>query len=56
MAFVIDVFPLRIVGWRVSRTAHASFVLDAMELALHDRQPVRKGELIHDSARGCNMH
>ena len=31
VAFVIDAFARRIVGWRVSRTAHASFVLDALE-------------------------
>jgi putative transposase len=29
VAFVIDTYARRIVGWRVSRTAHASFVLDA---------------------------
>ena len=40
VAFVIDVFARRIVGWRVSRTAHAGFVLDALEQALHDRRPV----------------
>ena len=34
VAFVIDVFARRIVGWRVSRSAHASFVLDALEQAL----------------------
>jgi putative transposase len=34
VAFVIDVFARRIVGWRVSRTAHADFVLDALEQAL----------------------
>ncbi len=33
VAFVIDVFARRIVGWRVSRTAHAGFVLDALEQA-----------------------
>ena len=37
VAFVIDVFARRIVGWRVSRTALADFVLDALEQALHDR-------------------
>jgi putative transposase len=52
VAFVIDAYARRIVGWRVSRTAHASFVLDALEQALHDRQPVRKGGLIHHSDRG----
>jgi putative transposase len=51
LACVIDVFARRIVGWRVSRTAHAGFVLDALEQALHDRRP-RKGGLIHHSDRG----
>ena len=41
VAFVIDAFARRIVGWRVSRTAHAGFVLDALEQALHDRRPVQ---------------
>jgi putative transposase len=52
VAFVIDVFARRIVGWRASRTAHASFVLDALEQALHDRRPVRRGGLVHHSDRG----
>ena len=43
VAFVIDTFARRIVGWRVSRTAHASFVLDALEQALHDRRPLHRG-------------
>jgi transposase InsO family protein len=51
VAFVIDVFARRIVGWRVSKTAHADFVLDALEQALHDRRPA-KGGLIHHSDRG----
>jgi len=51
VAFIIDVFARRIVGWRVSRTAHADFVLDALEQALHDRRP-GKGGLIHHSDRG----
>ena len=52
VAFVIDVYARRIVGWRVSRTAHASFVLDALEQALHERRPTRKGGLVHHSDRG----
>ena len=40
VASVIDTFARRIVGWRVSRTAHAGFVLDALEQALHERRPV----------------
>jgi transposase InsO family protein len=52
VAFVIDVFARRIVGWRVSRTAHTSFVLDALEQALHERRPVHRGGLVHHSDRG----
>jgi transposase InsO family protein len=52
VAFVIDAYARRIVGWRVSRTAHAGFVLDALEQALHDRRPTRRGGLIHHSDRG----
>jgi putative transposase len=52
VAFVIDTFARRIVGWRVSRTAHAGFVLDALEQALHERRPVRGGGLVHHSDRG----
>jgi putative transposase len=52
VAFVIDAYARRIVGWRVSRTAHASFVLDALEQALHERRPARRGGLVHHSDRG----
>jgi putative transposase len=52
VAFVIDTFARRIVGWRVSRTAQAGFVLDALEQALHDRRPVQGGGLVHHSDRG----
>ena len=60
VAFVIDAYARRIVGWRVSRSAHAGFVLvvpearfqrDALEQALHDRKPV-SGALVHHSDRG----
>ncbi|WP_156482894.1 IS3 family transposase [Sphingopyxis granuli] len=52
VAFVIDVYARYIVGWRVSRTAHASFVLDALEQAIHERRPVHRGGLVHHSDRG----
>ncbi len=52
MAFVIDVFARRIVGWRVSRSMHTDFVLDALEQALYARQPERDDALIHHSDRG----
>jgi transposase InsO family protein len=51
VAFVVDVFARRIVGWRVSRTAETAFVLDALEQALHARRPV-EGGLVHHSDRG----
>ena len=52
VAFVIDTYARRIVGWRASRTAHAGFVLDALEQALHGRRPAHRGGLIHHSDRG----
>jgi len=52
VAFVIDVFARRIVGWRVSSSMHTDFVLDALEQALWARQPEREGALIHHSDRG----
>jgi putative transposase len=52
VAFIIDAFARRIVGWRVSRTAHAGFVLDALEQALHDRRPAKGSGLVHHSDRG----
>jgi transposase InsO family protein len=51
VAFVIDVFARRIVGWRVTRSLHTDLVLDALEQALHARQA--SGGLIHHSDRGC---
>jgi transposase InsO family protein len=52
VAFVIDVYARRIVGWRASRSAHAGFVLDALEQAIHQRRPAHGGGLIHHSDRG----
>jgi len=52
VAFVIDTFADKIVGWRVSSSPKTDFVLDALEQALHDRRAVHKGGLIHHSDRG----
>jgi len=52
VAFVIDVFARRIVGWRVSSSMQTDFVLDALEQALYARQPERDCTLIHHSDRG----
>lgn len=49
VALVIDAFARRIIGWRVSRSMQAEFVLDALEQALHDRRPLHGSGLIHHS-------
>jgi len=53
VAFVIDVYARRIVGWRVSTCMTTDFVLDALEQALYARQPGSDGSLIHHSDRGA---
>ena len=52
VAFVIDVFVRRIVGWRVSSSICTDFVLDALEQALYERQPERSDESTHHFDRG----
>jgi transposase InsO family protein len=54
VAFVIDAFARRTVGWRVSRAARADFVLDALGHALHARRPLA-GSLVCHSDAGRNM-
>ena len=52
VAFVVDVFARRIVGWRVSSSMRTDFVLDALEQALYARRRERDGALVHHSDRG----
>ncbi|MCC5961156.1 MAG: IS3 family transposase, partial [Rhodobacteraceae bacterium] len=52
VAFVIDVFARRIVGWRVSTSMATQFVLDALEQAIWQRKTPDNKELIHHSDRG----
>ncbi len=52
VAFVIDVFARRIVGWRVSSSLRTDFVLDALEQAIYARCDDTVGDLIHHSDRG----
>ena len=52
VAFVIDVFARRIVGWRVSASLRADFVLDALEQAIYDRRDAGVTGLVHHSDRG----
>ena len=50
VAFIIDVFSRKIVGWRVSRSLRSDLALDALEEALYSRR--HTGNLIHHSDRG----
>ncbi len=52
VAFVIDAYARKIVGWRVSTSPHAGFVLDALEQAVHERRPTKGMGLVHHSDRG----
>jgi len=52
VAFVIDAFARRIVGWRVSARAETALVLDALDQALHARGPLKNAGLIHHGDRG----
>jgi transposase InsO family protein len=52
VAFVIDVYARRIVGWRVSNHMRTDFVVDALEQALYARQPKQDAGLVHHSDRG----
>ena len=50
VAFVVDVFARRIVGWRVSTSLQTDLVLDALEQAIYARGT--SDDLIHHSDRG----
>jgi putative transposase len=50
VAFVVDVFARRIIGWRVTRTMRTDLVLDALEQALWSRMDLRG--VVHHSDRG----
>jgi transposase InsO family protein len=50
VAFVIDTFANKIVGWRASKSQQTQFALDALEQVLYERRPA--DSLIHHSDRG----
>lgn len=52
VAFVIDAYAKRIVGWRASSSMTTDLVLDALEQAVYDRRPTQTDGLIHHSDRG----
>ena len=53
VAFVVDAYARRIVGWRVSHWLHTDLALDALDQALHERAVSREHALVHHSDRGA---
>lgn len=52
VAFVIDAFSRRIVGWQVSRSLRSDLALDALEQAIAERLGGETSRLVHHSDRG----
>jgi transposase InsO family protein len=52
VAFVIDAYARRIVGWRVSNSLRSDLALDALEQALYERAPNAAQGIVHHSDRG----
>jgi putative transposase len=52
VAFVIDVFSRRIVGWRASNSLRSDLALDALDQAVYDRRTSDTNGLVHHSDRG----
>ncbi|HEX4673358.1 MAG TPA: IS3 family transposase [Solirubrobacteraceae bacterium] len=51
-AFVIDAFSRRVIGWQLASHMRATLVLDALRMALGQRQPGADVALVHHSDRG----
>ncbi len=50
LAVVVDVWSRRVVGWSISNSLRTKIVLDALEMAIRQRQPTG---VIHHSDQGC---
>ncbi len=55
VAFVIDVFSRRIVGWRASTSLRSDLALDALEQAICEREGDLADRVIHHSDRGVQL-
>lgn len=51
-AFVIDAFSRKVVGWQLASHMRTDLVLDALRMALAQREPGADVELVHHSDRG----
>ena len=54
-AFVIDAFSRRVVGWQFAAHMRTDLVLDALQMALHQRGPGADVELVHHSDQGSQL-
>ena len=52
LAVLLDVYSRRVVGWAMAEHLRADLALDALEMALRQRRPLR-GALVHHTDRGC---
>ena len=52
VAFVLDAYARRIVGWRVSKSLRTDLALDALEQALYERAVGSRNALVHHEDRG----
>ena len=52
VAFVIDAFSRRIVGWQISNSLRSDLALDALEQAIAERLVESTDRLVHHSDRG----
>jgi putative transposase len=57
VAFVIDVYSRRVVGWQASKSLRSDLALDALEMAVWNRQRagIDVSGLVHHSARGVQL-
>jgi len=51
LAGVVDLFSRKIVGWSMKDTLHTDLCIEALEMALANRQPMHP--ILHHSDRGC---
>jgi putative transposase len=52
LSFVIDAFSRKVVGWQLAPHMRTDLVLDALRMALGQREPGADVELVHHSDRG----
>ena len=54
LAVVLDVWSRRVVGWAMAEHLRTELVIDALDMAIWNRQPA--AGLVHHSDQGCQLH